>query len=73
MYLKASISPEVQENLATNTNNLLIDYQDFLRNILRRLINGDLYFITPPVSIDNIYKSVNFYKFVLDIEDKEVE
>ena len=73
LYLKASISPEVQENLATNTNNLLIDYQDFLRNILRRLINGDLYFITPPVSIDNIYKSVNFYKFVLDIEDKEVE
>lgn len=73
LYLKASISPEVQETLANNTNALLIDYQDFLRNILRRLINGELYFITPPVSIDNIYTSVNFYKFVLDIQDKEIE
>ena len=73
LYLKASISPEVQEDLAINTNNLLSDYQDFLKNILTKLINGDLYFITPPVSIDNIYKSVNFYKFVLDIEEKEID
>lgn len=73
LYLKASISPDVQETLAINTNNLLRDYQDFLRNILGRLTSGSLYFITPPVSIDNIYKSVNFYKFVLDIEDKEIE
>lgn len=72
-YLKASISPDVQEELAENTNNLLIDYQDFLRNVLRRLINKELYFITPPVSIDNIYTSVNFYKFILDIEESEVE
>lgn len=71
-YLKASISPDVQETLAINTNNLLIDYQDFLRNILERLINGKIYFITPPVSIDNIYTSVNFYKFVLDIQESEV-
>ena len=73
LYLKASISPEVQEDLAVNTNNLLSDYQDFLKNILTKLINGDLYFITPPVSIDNIYKSVNFYKFVLDIDEKEID
>ena len=73
LYLKASISPEVQETLAINTNNLLIDYQDFLRNILERLIKGEIYFITPPVSIDNIYTSVNFYKFILDIQESEVE
>ena len=70
-YLKASISPEVQEELAEKTNSLLIDYQDFLKNILNRLINKELYFITPPISIDNIYTSINFYKFVLDITDKE--
>ena len=72
-YLKASISPDVQEQLAKSTNNLLADYQDFLRNILRRLISRELYFITPPVSIDNIYTSVNFYKFTLDLQDKEIE
>lgn len=71
LYLKASISPDVQESLAKNTNALLIDYQDFLKNILRRLIAGELYFITPPVSIDNIYTSVNFYKFTLDLQESE--
>ena len=70
-YLKASISPDVQEKLAVETNNLLLDYQDFLRDILNRLINKELYFITPPISIDNIYTSVNFYKFILDRSSKE--
>ena len=73
VYLKASISPEVQEELARTTNNLLIDYQDFMRNILRRLVDGKLYFITPPISIDNIYTSVNFYKFILNSKESEVE
>lgn len=73
LYLKASISPNVQETLATKTNGLLIDYQNFLRNILEKLINGDLYFITPPVSIDNIYTSINFYRFVLDIQKQDIE
>lgn len=73
LYLKASISPDVQETLSKNMNSILIDYQDFLRNILRRLISGELYFITPPVSIDNIYTSINFYKFILNIQDMEVE
>ena len=72
-YLKASISPDVQETLANETNKLLVDYQDFLRNILKRLISRELYFITPPVSIDNIYTSINFYKFTLDLQESEVK
>ena len=72
-YLKASISPDVQEELSIETNKLLTDYQDFLRNILRRLIAKEIYFITPPVSIDNIYTSVNFYKFTLSKEESEVK
>lgn len=73
LYLTASISPDVQEKLAIDTNNLLKDYQDFLKNILDRLIKGELYFITPAVSIDNVYTSVNFYKFILDIEEGDVK
>lgn len=67
-YLKASISPSVQEELSNKTKELLTDYQDFIRKILNRLINKELYFITPPISLDNIYTSVNFYKFNLGDE-----
>ena len=71
-YLKASISPDVQIELSNKIRDILIDYQDFLRDILRKLINKELYFITPPISIDNIYTSVNFYLFNLNIEEGEV-
>lgn len=70
-YLKASISPDVEEELSNNMNNILGDYQDFLKRILSRLINNELYFITPPVSLDNIYTSVNFYKFTLNLDESE--
>jgi len=70
-YLKASISPDVSEELSNDMNNILTDYQDFLKNILRRLLTREIYFITPPISIDNIYSSVNFYKFILNLEESE--
>ena len=71
-YLKASISPDIQETLSNKMTNLLTDYQDFIRGIIRRLLNKELYFITPPVSLDNIYTSVNFYKFTLTLDESEV-
>lgn len=71
-YLKANISPSVQEKLFVELNNLLSDYKLFIKDILNELINNKIFFITPAVSIDNIYTSVNFYKFVLDITNEEV-
>ena len=71
-YLKVSISPDMQQELANKTKDLLTDYQDFIKKILTGLINKELYFITPPVSIDNIYTSVNFYKFNLEKEESEI-
>ena len=70
-YLKVSISPDASEELSNDMNNILTDYQDFLKNILRRLLTREIYFITPPISIDNIYSSVNFYKFILNLEESE--
>ena len=72
-YLKASISPDVQVELSNKTRDLLIDYQDFIKKILTKLINKELYFITPPVSLDNIYTSVNFFRFNLGLQESEVK
>lgn len=70
-YLKASISPGVEKELSDDMNIILDDYRTFLRDIIKRLINHKLYFITPPVSLDNIYTSVNFYKFTMNLESEE--
>jgi len=71
-YLKASISPDVEKELSEVMENILIDYQKFIKNIITRLLKADLYFITPPISLDNIYTSVNFYKFTLTLEEGEI-
>lgn len=70
-YLKASISPDVEAELSEVTNNVLSDYQVFLKDIISRLISHKLYFITPPISLDNILTSVNFYKFTMNLSEKE--
>ena len=70
-YLKVSISPDVESELSEVTNSVLSDYQDFLKDIIKRLILHKLYFITPPISLDNILTSVNFYKFTMNLEEKE--
>ena len=70
-YLKASISPFVEKELSEVMNNILTDYQEFLKDIISRLINHKLVFITPPISLDNILTSVNFYKFTMNLESGE--
>ena len=70
-YLKSDISPDNQEVLSNNMKEILVDYQDFIKKLLERLVNFEIYFITPPISIDNIYTSVNFYKFIINLESEE--
>lgn len=69
-YLKTSFSPNVQNNINRRLLNLISEYQSFVSNMLDRLLKGEIYFITPPITIDNIYTSVNFYKYILSIQNK---
>ena len=69
-YLKTSFSPNIQNNINERLLNLITEYQSFISNILSRLLKGEIYFITPPITIDNIYTSVNFYKYILSIQNK---
>lgn len=64
-------------NLSIETERIVSNYKDFVSNIIERLLLAKLYFITPPVTIDNFLTNVNVYLLILrysrNITDKNYE
>ena len=52
-------------SLILETERLVSNYQDFISNILERLLRAEVYFITPPVTIDNFLTMVNVYLTII--------
>ena len=52
-------------NLNLETERLVENYKGFLENNIKKLLNAELYFITPPVALDNFLTIVNVYLLIL--------
>ena len=53
------------DDLTSETKELVINYKTFITNIIERLLKAELYFITPPIVLDNFLTNVNVYLFIL--------
>ena len=51
--------------LFAETEKLVINYKDFVSNSIERLLNSELYFITPPIVFDNFLTNINAYLFII--------
>ena len=61
-YLKV----ENKEVLSKETENLVINYRDFISNCLEKILKKDLYFITPMVTIDHFLAATNVYLYIVN-------
>lgn len=52
-------------NLSLETEKLVIRYKQFITDIIEKLLKSKLYFITPPITLDNFLTNVNVYLFIL--------
>lgn len=52
-------------NLFIETERLVTNYKIFISDIIEKLLNKELYLITPPVFLDNILTNINAYLFIL--------
>lgn len=52
-------------SLNVETERLVSNYGDFISNVIERLLDKKLYFITPPITLDNFLTNVNVYLFIL--------
>lgn len=60
-YLKNNNDP----SLKGETERLVSNYKDFISNVIERLLEAKLYFITPSVVLDNFLTNINVYLYIL--------
>ena len=61
-YLKEDNNDE----LSLQTENLVINYKDFISNTIQKLLNKEIYFITPANTIDHFLASTNVYLYIMN-------
>lgn len=52
-------------NLSLETEKLVINYQKFVMDIINKLLKAKVYFITPPITLDNFLTNINVYLYIL--------
>ena len=62
-YLKNTSDNSLNEE----TIRLVTNYKSFVENTIERLLRAEIYFITPPVVLDDFLTNVNVYLFILNI------
>ena len=61
-YLKKT---DTSINLSLETEKLVINYQKFVSETIDKLLKAKVYFITPPITLDNFLTNINVYLFIL--------
>ena len=58
-------------DLSIETEKLVISYQKYISSIINDLLKSKIYFITPPITLDNFLTNVNVYLFILNYTKKQ--
>ena len=65
-YNSLPLSPENQQNLTERSIAVIRRIRLLIRDMLRDLLDAKLYFIIEPLAIDNFYRNINYFLYVLD-------
>ena len=71
-YNSLPLSPENQQNLIERSIAVIRRIRLLLSNMLKDLLDAKLYFIVEPLAIDNFYRDINYFLYILDADNKEV-
>lgn len=58
------------ESLNIETERLVIEYKKYIVDLIEKLLKKEIYFITPPVTLDNFLTNINVYLFILKYASK---
>ena len=52
-------------NLNIETERLVLEYKKYVINLIEKLLESKIYFITPPITLDNFLTNINVYLFII--------
>ena len=53
------------DSLNIETEKLVTRYKEFIESIIEKLLKKEIYFITPPITLDNFLTNVNVYLYII--------
>lgn len=71
-YETTPLSPYNQKLLEDKSLNIVNKFRDFISRCIQKLLEKKLYFIVEPIFLDNMYTEANYFKYILEIEEKEI-
>ena len=57
-------------SLMIETKKIVTNYKSFVTDIIEKLLKAKIYFITPPITLDNFLTNINVYLFILNNNTK---
>ena len=69
-YNNLPLSPENQQSLTERSIAIIRRIRLLISNMLRDLLDANLYFIIEPLAIDMFYRNINYFLYVLNIENE---
>lgn len=70
-YNTLPLSPENQQNLTERSIAINRRIRFTLANMLKDILDSKLYFIIEPLAIDNFYRNINYFLYILNADEKE--
>lgn len=64
-YMVSNLSPDAQKVLNEKALDVTERFQSFLSTIIERLLAEKLYFITPPIFLNNLLTDINYFIYLL--------
>ena len=64
-YKVSNLSPDAQKVLNEKALDVTERFQSFLSTIIERLLAEELYFITPPIFLNNLLMDINYFIYLL--------
>lgn len=69
-YKNIVLSPQSQDSLINKTARAVERFRSFLSDVIQEVLEGNLTFIVSPIFLDNIYTSVNYFKYILKVDSQ---
>ena len=69
-YLGVNMTPDLQSELKMKTINLVKQYKLFVEQIIEKLLDATIYLAVSPITIDNVYTSINSYLYAIEFNNE---
>lgn len=70
-YKALPMSPSNQEKLTAKSKDLVQRFSSYVEELIKMVLDEKIYFTVAPIALDNMYTSVNFFKYILFRSESE--